>query len=188
MSHNSCPCGSLNSWKIFCWTMCSCERNVDVYRKDRQRCTHGHGGPRKARSRLDVHQFWSQRICLFSLMTMEICLGHSDVNVYTWWTLAWFLWSKICVHSFEWEEGWCRLIYCHQQECETCHRHPSFVLKLGTRFNLSAVCACSAFSSCMLVRITCLWMPGYVKCICKFFYLIFSIPKLQQTFTECLWS
>lgn len=79
-------------------------------------CTHGHVGPHHARSRVDVYQFRRQRLarlihssfsfpltgralCLLcSIYSGGICLCHTDVNVYTWWTLGWvFTVWKRCV-------------------------------------------------------------------------------------------
>lgn len=130
--------------------MCSCERNVGVYRGGR-RSVH----PRTRRpSPGPLHIRRPSLLKPADLSALSgICLGHSDVNVYTRRTSAMFFFydPEMCVCSSECVEGWWRLIYRHQQECETCHTHQVLVLKLGTRLILSAVCACYVFSRCMLV-------------------------------------
>lgn len=150
VSHNSCPSGPLNFWQIFwpddvlVWEECRCLQRRQAKRSptDTSALTRPapHQTPVTSEASRSVCSVWN----LFRSLRCK-CLHSTNVGY------VFFYDPEMCVCSSECVEGWWRLIYRHQQECETCHRHQVLVLKLGTRLILSAVCACYVFSRCMLV-------------------------------------
>lgn len=91
-----------------------------LQRRQREGGTRGHVCPHQACSRVDVYQIrswqltrssiphfhypWQARALslLCTIYSGGICLCHTDVNVYTWWTSAEFLTvRKKEVHNFE---------------------------------------------------------------------------------------
>lgn len=87
---NSCQCRTLNFWQIFCWIPLSCEWNVGVYRRQRERVQTRASlqvGPRWLQTSETqpflLHSLWqtSTLSLFYSIYSKGICLCHSHVNV-----------------------------------------------------------------------------------------------------------